>query len=256
MGKHVDDDRGQQPSPRGAQAPMTMLMPALPSKARASEPHAPDDASGSGPGGGSPEPGQRLRRVRESMGLTRAEVSARARMDEGYLTYLEETSAQPSAGAVLKLARALGTTVEHLLGVQVHDQPGSFAASGGHRSGAPDPRRCWEMVGDRGVARVVLQARTSAGEPSLRVVDYMVSGAALVFSVRAGSGVVVAARDGEQALVEVDHRDGWTVLLGGPARLLPPDDAAVSSYPWERVPDSMLVSVEPTWLTARRLSAS
>lgn len=106
--------------------------------------------------------GRRLRRVRESMGLTRAEVSARARMDEGYLTYLEESAAHPSVETLLKLARAVDTTPEELLGVRPDPRPGPYGPAAGNRTGELTPERCWELVGSRGVGRVVLPARRAA----------------------------------------------------------------------------------------------
>lgn len=213
-----------------------------------------DQRGGDGPG----DVGRRIRRVRESMGLTRAEVSARARMDEGYLTYLEEATAHPSVETVLKLARAMDTTAEQLLGGHRDQGPGPYGPAAGNRSGAMTPELCWELVGRHGVARLVLQARTPGGEPSLRVVDYAAADGALVVSVGSDSGLAAAARRGARALAEVDqldahHPEGWSVVLSGPARLLAADDPLAAAYTWRRAPGSVLVAVEPTWLTGRQL---
>lgn len=208
--------------------------------------------------GGPGDIGYRVRRAREARRLTRAEVSSRARVDEGYLAYLEESAAHPSVETLSKLARAIGTTLEDLMGVTSGVRPGPYGPAAGNVAAVLTAERCWELVGARGVARVVVPTRTPGGEPSLRVLDYATAGRALVVSASSSSGVVAAARQEARLLVEVDALDpvrpsGWSVVLSGPARVLADDEPTAGAYPWPRAAGSLLVAMTPTWLSGRRL---
>lgn len=60
--------------------------------------------------------GRRLHDRRLALGMSLEEVAESAKMDPGYLVYLEERPAVPSMNTLLGLARALQTTVPQLLG--------------------------------------------------------------------------------------------------------------------------------------------
>ncbi|MER7156483.1 helix-turn-helix domain-containing protein, partial [Streptomyces lydicus] len=75
------------------------------------------------PTGSAPEPGRsrsdlgrRAALRRRQLGLTRAEVAARAAASPGYLRYVEESGASTGIGFLLRLAGALETTVAELTG--------------------------------------------------------------------------------------------------------------------------------------------
>lgn len=59
-----------------------------------------------------------LKLFRESRGLSLSELARRTDISKGYLSHLENgDSANPSADHVYRLARALGTTMQALMGV-------------------------------------------------------------------------------------------------------------------------------------------
>lgn len=60
--------------------------------------------------------GRRLHDRRMALGMSLDEVAESAKMDTGYLVYLEEHPAVPSMDTLLALAHALETTVPELLG--------------------------------------------------------------------------------------------------------------------------------------------
>jgi transcriptional regulator with XRE-family HTH domain len=57
----------------------------------------------------------RLREVRQSRGMTQAELSRRAHVTGSYIWRLESGGAAPGIGLVARLARALGTTSHDLM---------------------------------------------------------------------------------------------------------------------------------------------
>jgi putative transcriptional regulator len=63
---------------------------------------------------GSPELGNRLKEERTRRGRTQAELAALVRVSRKTINTVENGVFVPSAILALRLARALGTTVEHL----------------------------------------------------------------------------------------------------------------------------------------------
>lgn len=75
--------------------------------------------------GSVPCPGDLGRRIvarRQQLGLSRAELAARAHLSTPYLTYLETRPAIPTMTCLIELADALQTTAEALLGAGPADQ--------------------------------------------------------------------------------------------------------------------------------------
>jgi len=67
---------------------------------------------------------------RHRAGLSRAETAERAGMAPSYLEYLETSSApEPGAGALARLAAALGTTISALTGAGMNLPPGQRQAA-------------------------------------------------------------------------------------------------------------------------------
>jgi transcriptional regulator with XRE-family HTH domain len=58
---------------------------------------------------------RRLREVRDSRGMTQAELSRRAHVTASYIWRLESAGAAPGIDLVARLAQALGTTAHDLL---------------------------------------------------------------------------------------------------------------------------------------------
>lgn len=67
--------------------------------------------------------GRRVAQRRMELGLTRDQLAARAGMATGYLTYLETQVAHVGSSGLARLADALQTTVDELLGGPPIEEP-------------------------------------------------------------------------------------------------------------------------------------
>ncbi|MFH8800812.1 DUF1918 domain-containing protein [Streptomyces sp. NPDC017936] len=219
-----------------------------------------------GPPAGAPDPGDIGRRVaaeRRRQGLSREETARRARMSPGYLSYLEERPADPSTAALIRLADALGTTAAVLRGGGADLPPGR-----GHallrpllRDLAPD--ECRALLSSHGVGRVAVSGPD--GRPAIVPVNYEVVDDTIAF--RTAPDSLPAAAVGTEAAFEVDHVDdalsqGWSVLAVGPASVVT-DPGVVRALterahttPWAGGAREMWVSIRPTRLTGRRITAA
>lgn len=59
--------------------------------------------------------GERIRELREQQGLTQDQLAARAGMSKGFLSDLENNKRNASAEYALRLAQALGASIDYLL---------------------------------------------------------------------------------------------------------------------------------------------
>src|SRR5215207_10954569 len=74
--------------------------------------------------------GKRVRQRRLEKGMSAVELSEAAGISKGYLSELETGHAtRPSGAVLLKIAKALGTTIADLLDQEVHLQPRSVNTS-------------------------------------------------------------------------------------------------------------------------------
>ncbi len=73
--------------------------------------------------------GRRVAARRHQLSLSRQDVALRAGAAPGYIEYVEEQSATPGIGFLLRLADALETTVQELTGGTV-DLPGGLGPGG------------------------------------------------------------------------------------------------------------------------------
>jgi transcriptional regulator with XRE-family HTH domain len=105
--------------------------------------------------------GRRVRHRREELGLTRAQVAARAGIDEEVVTFIEEEPAAVGAETILRLAYALDVPDFSLLGSDA-DVPPEF---GGRRPGLEvlAVGECWRLLDDHGVGRIAFLAEP--GDP-------------------------------------------------------------------------------------------
>ena len=71
-----------------------------------------------------------LRTVRKAAGLKQEELAARSGISQGTISRIERGSHAPSVDTALALARALGTTVEHLFGEVDPNAVADLAATG------------------------------------------------------------------------------------------------------------------------------
>ncbi|MFF5142999.1 DUF1918 domain-containing protein [Streptomyces sp. NPDC013157] len=219
---------------------------------------------GSLPPTGAANPGDVGRRVaaaRRRLGLSREETAARARMVPAYLAYLEEQPAAPTPAALVRLADALGTSVDALYGGGVGLPPGQGHALLRPRLLDLGPEECRALLSTHGVGRVTLS--TPDGLPAVVPVNYDVIEGAIVF--RTAPGSVTALTVDEDVAFEVDHVDealsqGWSVLAVGHASVVTRPEVVrglverAHTTPWAGDERAMWVSIRPRSLTGRRIT--
>lgn len=233
-----------------------------PGSARASSGPDPAGAQAVPPGASGPgDIGRRVAVERHRRRLGRAEAARRARMSPGYLKYLEERPADPSAATLVRLADALGTTVTTLRGGGTDLPPGQGQALLRPRLRDLGPEECRALLSTHGVGRVAVSA--SDGRPAVVPVNYDVVDGAVVF--RTAPNSTPAAAVGTEVAFEVDHIDeatsrGWSVLVVGPASLVTEPGAVrrlterAHTTPWAGGERQMWVSIRPAHLTGRRIT--
>ncbi|WP_405764877.1 DUF1918 domain-containing protein [Streptomyces sp. NBC_00080] len=211
-------------------------------------------------------PGDIGRRVAVERGrqrLSREETARRARMAPGYLAYLEEQPSDPSVGALIRLADALGTTVAALRGGGI-DLPSGRGQAVPHpqlRDLGPD--ECRGLLSTHGVGRLAVSAPD--GRPAVVPVNYEVVDDTVVF--RTAPDSLPAAAVGTEVAFEVDQVDealsqGWSVLAVGPAGVITDPDTVrrlterAHTTPWPGGEREMWVSIRPTSVTGRRITAA
>ncbi|WP_017594143.1 helix-turn-helix domain-containing protein [Nocardiopsis potens] len=214
---------------------------------------------------GRPPSGDFCRRAaqrRRELGLTREEVAQRAGMAPGYVAYLEEHPPLLTRRSLHRLAQALSTSPDHLLGADTEAPPGA----GGTVLPRPElrtltRRECDELIAPGGVGRFAF-APHGGGPPTVLPVNYAVVRGDVVF--RTGAEGVIAAHLPGRASFEVDRIDdavneGWSVLLTG--RALPVRDARdvlrlrglTPVRPWAGGEREAYVRMVPEKVTGRRI---
>ncbi|WP_084965765.1 helix-turn-helix domain-containing protein [Thermoactinospora rubra] len=210
--------------------------------------------------------GRRLAAHRERLGLTSDQVASRAEMDPGYLRYLEANPAMPSAEALDRLAKALETTVADLLGGGRERPPGPGPAMAAPHLRELDRAECLRLIAPGGIGRV---AFGGPGGPVVFPVNYTVHEGGIVFRTRYGGAMEEQLRTGLEGVdviiaFQVDRldearREGWSVLVQGPAHLVPPEEAAsvagVHVTPWAGGERDLFIRVTPGRVTGRRVSS-
>ncbi|RNL86020.1 helix-turn-helix domain-containing protein [Halostreptopolyspora alba] len=205
---------------------------------------------------------RRIAQRRGELGLTRDEVAERAGMDPGYVAYLEEYPARFSRESLYRLARALHTYPDHLLGVGTDTPPGSAAtAVRAPGTSALTAEECLELIGPGGVGRAAF-TETPDSAPVVLPVNYALSDGAVVFRT-AADGVIARHAPGPMSF-EVDRIEGamsqgWSVLLAGRAHRV---DAAAELAalrerhplrPWAGGDRETWIRVEAERVTGRRV---
>ncbi|MCC3655375.1 MULTISPECIES: helix-turn-helix domain-containing protein [Streptomyces] len=209
-----------------------------------------------------PDPGDIGRRItlqRERLGLTREEAAARAGMAPGYLAYLEEHSADPSAPGIARLAGALGTSVDALRGAGTARPAGRSRAAAHPRLVPLDADECWSLLSSHGVGRIGLSL---ADDPVIIPVNYVVEAGRLAY--RTAPGTATARAAGHRVAFEVDAVDdamsrGWSVLVVGRARHVTEPDMVgrlaelTHAEPWAGGVRDFWVLIDPERLSGRRI---
>lgn len=72
-----------------------------------------------------PTVGDRIREIREARTMTQDQLAARSGVSKGFLSDIENNKRNPSSEYVLKLANALGASIDYLLRGEEASQPSS-----------------------------------------------------------------------------------------------------------------------------------
>jgi transcriptional regulator with XRE-family HTH domain len=205
--------------------------------------------------------GRRITRRREELGLSVDELAERAGMAPAFLDWVETRPAELGTGGIARIAAALGTSRQELLGGDQGAPPGRSAPDTGVVLAELTDEECRSRLGVRGVGRVVFQLED---ELIVRPVNYRVVDGSLLFRTQPGGALAEVV--GRRVVVEVDRLDdvlarGWSVLLSGVAeqeRRDPerPGPAREEPQSWAGGPRHLLVRIRPTRITGRELRLS
>ena len=209
--------------------------------------------------------GRRIAQRRKSLGLTREQLAGRARIDPGYLGYLEENAASPSVGTVDRLAVALETSSEELLGAAVRPLPGRDRAGAQPRLEKLDADECMRLVSPGGVGRVAFESPTG---PLILPVNYVMHDDAVLLRTAFGGPLDANLRTGVEGAdfkvaFEVDHvdearRQGWSVLIRGAAHHISSESeraaaSAAGVEPWAGGERELYIRISPAEISGRRI---
>ncbi|WP_043630235.1 helix-turn-helix domain-containing protein [Nonomuraea candida] len=209
--------------------------------------------------------GRRIAQRRETLGLTQEELARRSGVEAGYLACLEGGPGLPVRDALARLAEALETTVEGLLGEVAETPSGAGPASPHPDLVALDEAECRHLLEPGGVGRIAFVGRYG---PTVLPVNFRMSEGAIVFRTEPGGSTDEDLRTGMQDVeykvaFEVDRieeltRGGWSVLAQGSLHHVTEEDerasaAATGVEPWVGGQREQYLKIVPTRLTGRRI---
>nr|WP_171075091.1 pyridoxamine 5'-phosphate oxidase family protein [Nonomuraea basaltis] len=208
--------------------------------------------------------GRRIIHHRERLGLTREQVAERADTSPGYLKYLEENPDTPDTGCLYRLADALQTTVDELLGAGRERPPGRGPAMAHPTLEVMDEQECRRLIEPGGIGRV---AFNGSHGPTVLPVNYKMHKGAIVFRTASGGPMDQDLRTGlegvdikiafEIDMIDETNREGWSVLVQGPCHHVPPEEAddvtATGVTPWAGGERHLYVRIVPHQISGRRI---
>ncbi|GLX16610.1 hypothetical protein Slala02_10500 [Streptomyces lavendulae subsp. lavendulae] len=203
--------------------------------------------------------GRRLAARREALGLSREELGRRCGADGTYVAYLEEHAASPAIGTLVRVADALGLTVDDLTGASAQRVAGRSTARRDSVLVPLDETECRRLLNTCGVGRIAVF--TPEG-PAVLPVNYLIAGSDIAF--RTAAEAVTARAAGTEAAFEIDNIDdvtasGWSVLaVGELAAVTGPHEihhlnTTARSHPWAGGPRDHWMKLTPVRITGRRL---
>ena len=204
--------------------------------------------------------GRRVAQRRRDLGLSRAELAQRAEMVERYVAYLEDEAAHVPLISLSRLASALDTNVNELLGGDVEAAPGQRPAASATLEKL-DERECRKLLAAGGVGRFVF---TTGRGPVAVPVNYRMIEGDVVFRTAEDTSLT-SVSDAQPVSFEVDRIDdamseGWSVLVTGRVRRVSPDELRqiekLGIEPWAGGQRTVYLRLEPRELTGRRIQAS
>ncbi|MEU6864449.1 pyridoxamine 5'-phosphate oxidase family protein [Streptomyces sp. NPDC046876] len=204
--------------------------------------------------------GRRLAARREALGLTREELGRRCGADGNYIAYLEEHAASPSIGTLVRVADALGVTVDDLTGASAGRVRGRATARRDTALAPLDEDECRTLLGTYGVGRIAV---FTPDGPAVLPVNYLVAGSDIAF--RTAVDALAARAAGTEVAFEIDNIDdvtagGWSVLAVGELQAVTdPEEirhltATARSQPWAGGPRTHWMKLTPFRLTGRRVA--
>jgi nitroimidazol reductase NimA-like FMN-containing flavoprotein (pyridoxamine 5'-phosphate oxidase superfamily) len=214
--------------------------------------------------GQTPKPGDLGRRVaqrRRDLGLSREELAHRAGMAAPYVEYLEDHAAQVPLFSAARLALALNSSVDELMGGGVERPPGQRRPAAHPSLETLNERECRRHLSAGGVGRFVFTTRRG---PVAVPVNYRMLEGDVVFRAAEGTSLT-AVSDTEPVSFEVDRVDeamseGWSVLVTGRVRRVSPDELRqiekLAVEPWAGGQRSVYLRLETHEVTGRRIQTS
>ncbi|GAA0921957.1 pyridoxamine 5'-phosphate oxidase family protein [Nonomuraea longicatena] len=205
--------------------------------------------------------GRRIIHHRERLGLTHEEVAELAGMSPGYLRYLEEQTGTPSCASLTRLAGALRTTVEDLLGGGGDRPPGGAPAMAHPVLEKLEKEECLRLIEPGGIGRIAYEGLRGV---TVLPVNYRLDAGTIVFRTADGGPMDSELRSGLEGVdvmiaFEVDrfdeaHRQGWSVLVQGPAHHLT-EAPEIEITPWAGGERDLYVTIVPHRVSGRRIHA-
>ncbi|QFY05580.1 helix-turn-helix domain-containing protein [Nonomuraea phyllanthi] len=208
--------------------------------------------------------GRRISYRRHLLGLTPEQVADRADMSAGYVQHLESHLGTPDPGTVTRLATALETTAEDLLGGGHDRPPGPGPGPEEPVLEVLDREECLRLVAPGGIGRVAFSGRSG---PTVLPVNFRFHEGAVVFRTAYGGPMDQDLRSGVKGVdikigfqvdrIDEARQEGWSVLIQGPAHHVPQDEveraaeAGVTS--WAGGPRALYIRVVPHQITGRRI---
>jgi nitroimidazol reductase NimA-like FMN-containing flavoprotein (pyridoxamine 5'-phosphate oxidase superfamily) len=123
------------------------------------------------------------------------------------------------------------------------------------------PAESWELLRSAPLGRIMFTHRAM---PTIRPVNHLVDGQAIIIRSHLGAAIVkhAASDDGtvvgyEADDIDVERHTGWSVIVTGLARLVR-DPAVVAHYeqqlqPWVKLPMEYVITITPGKITGLRL---
>ncbi|MER6005800.1 helix-turn-helix domain-containing protein [Nonomuraea sp. NPDC051941] len=204
---------------------------------------------------------RRISYHRHRLGLTAEQVADRADMSAGYVQHLESHLGTPDTGTVARLATALETTAEDLLGGGRDRPPGPGSGSADAVLEILEPEECLRLVAPGGIGRVAFNGPEG---PTVLPVNYKVHDGAIVFRTAHGGPMDQDLRSGVEGVeikigfqvdrIDEAQREGWSVLVQGPAHHVPEDEVIRADItPWAGGERRLYIRIVPHQITGRRI---
>jgi nitroimidazol reductase NimA-like FMN-containing flavoprotein (pyridoxamine 5'-phosphate oxidase superfamily) len=202
--------------------------------------------------------GRRVAQRRRDLGLSRGVLAQRAEMVERYVAYLEDEAAHVPLVSLSRLASALDTSVDELLGGDVGAAPGQRRPAAGASLEQLDERECRTLLAPGGVGRFVF---TTGRGPVAVPVNYRMMEGDVVFRTAENTSLT-SVSEAEPVSFEVDRIDdamseGWSVLVTGRVRRVSRDELrqleTLSVEPWAGGERTVYLRLEPHEVTGRRI---